>query len=174
MFCPSCGTRQSNANPRYCSGCGMNLFAVSQFISNGGGATQIHLQANPKAFDSVRKKGLKQGGKMILAGLILVPTLGILTNIFGTSPFIVGLTALFTFWGGFLRMVYALIFEGNETETLEIKLAGFYNKAFRRQKLQEALPHETTSYSNESQYSRGTWRETSDLNFSSENFEKNY
>jgi hypothetical protein len=166
MFCPTCGLKQTNEESRFCSRCGFLLTGITQIISNGGILpqtfyNQTEIQNNVV---TIRKKGLKQGGKMILTGLILVPMLGILSEIIGFNTFFIGLTAIITFWGGFLRMIYALIFEGNETETLEQKAVRFYRKVFKKQKNYEALPPEqsipVSDFSNNRQ---GMWRETSDL-----------
>src|SRR5688572_3801738 len=118
MFCPTCGLQQANQASSFCSRCGFLLTGVNQVISNGGNLPQP-FYGQPTLtnnFVSVRKKGLKQAGKMILAGMILVPIFGILSEIFGVFGLFAGLTAIVAFWGGILRMIYALILEGNETE----------------------------------------------------------
>ncbi len=162
MYCPTCGLEQANQTSSFCSRCGFLLTGTSQVIANGGTLPQNFYQ-QPNFYEkpvSIRKKGLKQGGKMILAGLIIVPLLGVLTNIFWISPFIVGLTAIITFWGGFLRMIYALILEGNETETLEEKTVKFYQKNFKKQKNPEQLPSPDVSFTDFSESKQGIWRET--------------
>jgi hypothetical protein len=112
--------------------------------------------------ESIRKIGMKRGGKMILAGLILVPLVGILSEIFFVNPFFIGLTALICFWGGFLRIAYAAIFEGNESETLEKKLKVVYAKYLGRNHKTRALPPESVNFANVSYGKHGTWREASD------------
>jgi hypothetical protein len=165
MFCPTCGLQQTNQASSFCSRCGFLLTGVNQVISNGGNLPQpFYNQPNfTNNVVSTRKKGLKQGGKMILAGLILVPLLGVLTSIFWISPFLVGLTAIITFWGGLLRMVYALIFEGSETEMLEEKISKFYRKNFKKQTTPEQLPPPSVQFSEYSDGKQGMWRETADL-----------
>ena len=118
MFCPTCGLKQATEESRFCSRCGFLLTGITQVISNGGVLPQqfYNQTSSNNNFISVRKKGLKQGGKMLLAGMIIVPILGILTEMIRLDPVIVGLTAIIAFWGGISRMVYALIFEGSETE----------------------------------------------------------
>ncbi|MCW5958679.1 MAG: hypothetical protein KIS76_00865 [Pyrinomonadaceae bacterium] len=145
-------------NTRFCSACGLLLTEVSQLIANGGVRGQELGYVPPKTI-SIRKQGVKQGAKMFIAGLVLVPLFGILSEIFSVPPVLAGLTALITFWGGILRIVYALIFEGQESELLEKKLLRF----FRKKDPVEALP---PAFSEPSQFfdgRQGMWRETSDL-----------
>ncbi len=166
MFCPTCGLKQATEESRFCSRCGLLLSGIIQVITNNGILPQTfyhqpEIQTNVL---TVRKKGLKQSGLMILTGLILVPTLGVLSEIIGFNTFFIGLTAIITFWGGILRMIYALIFEGNETETLEQKTVKFYRKVFKKQTNYEALPpQQSIPVSDFSDNRQGMWRETSDL-----------
>lgn len=171
MFCPTCGLKQSSEQTRFCSRCGFLLTGVSEVIANGGVATQnYYTYANGKSEVSIRKKGLKRGGKMLFAGMILVPLLGILTEIFRLDGAIVGLTAIITFWGGILRMFYALIFEGNETEMVEQKLLRFYRKVFRKENTLGQLPSpQSIPVSDFSDGRQGMWRETADLRHNSQN-----
>ncbi|MEZ5425450.1 MAG: hypothetical protein R2747_04215 [Pyrinomonadaceae bacterium] len=113
---------------------------------------------------SVRVKGLKRGGKMILAGLILVPLLGILTEFFRLPQVFVGLAALMTFWGGILRMIYALIFEGGEKETLEEKFARMRGKIKNRENESQFLPpQQSNPVSGYAPPNVGSWRETGEF-----------
>ena len=158
MFCSSCGFKQAGPDPVYCSGCGIMFGVVRQTDrSNSEYSGSFDLKTN-----TIRKRGLKVGGKMILSGLILVPLFGILSEFFGTAPVLAGLTALVAFWGGILRIVYALVFEGNEIETLEQKAVNFYAKYIRRQKLPDALPPQNVSFSNVSFGRQGMWRDTAE------------
>jgi hypothetical protein len=62
---------------------------------------------------SARRKGVKQGGMLLLLGAVLVPLLGVLAS-FGNSSFLEVLTAfaaIICFIGGPLRMLYAGVFE---------------------------------------------------------------
>lgn len=161
MFCSSCGFNQSNRESNYCSGCGRSLNEEVQTEERFHYNPQMIYQKQP-GFVSMRKNGLKVGGKMILAGLVLVPLFGVLAEGFGVNPVLAGLTALICFWGGFLRMVYAVIFEGNETESLEQKLGSLYIKHIKRKKVPAALPKESVNFANVSYSKQGMWRENSD------------
>ncbi len=175
MFCPTCGLQQANEESRFCSRCGFLLTGINQVIANGGVLPQSLYQqtnSNPN-YVSIRKKGLKQGGKMFLAGLIIVPLLAIISEFLRFDEIIVGLAALIAFWGGILRMAYALIFEGNETETLEQKSLRFYRRVFKKQKNQEQLPApQSIPVSDYSNAHQGMWRETADLRQANYNQEK--
>ena len=61
---------------------------------------------------SPRRKGIRQGAFLLLAGAILVPMLGII-NAYTRLPLevVVALAAVFFFIGGPLRMLFAAIFE---------------------------------------------------------------
>ncbi len=158
MFCSTCGFDQTGRESNYCSGCGRSM------TGKDNSALQFHFGHQPVYHNqvpmvSMRKNGLKLGGKMIMGGLILVPLLGILSEIFRLNPVFAGLAALICFWGGFLRMIYAAIFEGNETESLEQKVLRFFKKHIKRQKTPAALPQESVNYANVSYSKHGMWRE---------------
>ena len=161
MYCSSCGFNQTDRESNYCSGCGRSLTGGDHVTSHFQNARQP-LHYNQVYAVSMRKNGLKVGGKMILAGLILVPLFGVLSEMFSVNPVLAGLAALVCFWGGFLRMIYAAIFEGNETESLEQKVVRFYMKHFKRQKARTALPPESVNFSNVSYSKQGMWRENPD------------
>jgi hypothetical protein len=62
---------------------------------------------------SARRKGVKQGGMLLLSGAVIVPLLGVMAS-FSNSGFLEILTAfaaIICFIGGPLRMLYAAIFE---------------------------------------------------------------
>jgi hypothetical protein len=62
---------------------------------------------------SPRRKGVKQGGLLLLSGGVLVPLFGVLAS-FSDSTFLQVLTAfaaIICFVGGLLRMLYAAVFE---------------------------------------------------------------
>lgn len=157
MYCSSCGFNQTGRESNFCSGCGRSQTGEYQTVSRF--QNEQHFMDQTK-WVSMRKTGLKRGGKMILAGLILVPLFGVLSELFGVNPVLAALTALICFWGGFLRMIYAVIFEGNETESLEQKVARFYTKYIKRQKTRAALPAESANFANVSYTRQGMWRET--------------
>jgi len=110
MYCPQCGQQQASGVVRFCSRCGFPLDGVIYLLHNGGllpagyeGPTEI----------SPRRRGVRQGGILLLVGAVLVPILGVF-NAFAGGVFIEILTAIAAiifFLGGPLRMIYAGLFE---------------------------------------------------------------
>jgi len=112
MFCPQCGQQQVAGVIRFCSRCGFPLDGVLQLLSNGGSLPVYRTPDEPIPI-SARRKGVKQGGLLLLSGAVLVPVLGIFAN-YSNSTFLEILTALaaiICFIGGPLRMFYAAVFE---------------------------------------------------------------
>lgn len=111
MFCPQCGQQQVSGIVRFCSRCGFPLDGVIQLLSSGG---MLPVYQNPEEIKiSARKRGVKQGGLLLLIGAVLVPILGVMTS-FSNSTFLEILTAfaaIICFVGGPLRMLYAAVFE---------------------------------------------------------------
>ena len=111
MFCPQCGQQQISGEMRFCSRCGFPLGGVIQLLASGGMAatTAGDTGASLKQL-SPRRRGYRQGGLMLLIGMIATPLMGILTEV-GFPELLVGLTAILFFWGGIIRMIYARFFE---------------------------------------------------------------
>jgi len=112
MYCPNCGQQQVSNVIRFCSRCGFPLEGVNQILANGG-QLPIYSTGSGATEISARKKGVKQGGLLLLLGVVLVPALGVLygwtdVNLFG---FFASLAAVLLFIGGPLRMLYAGLFE---------------------------------------------------------------
>ncbi|MBA3768114.1 MAG: zinc ribbon domain-containing protein [Acidobacteria bacterium] len=109
MFCPQCGQQQISGEMRFCARCGFPLNGVIQLLASGGMVATSDAGASPKPL-SPRRKGYRQGAFMLLIGMIAIPLLAILSDI-GFPEFLVALAAIFFFWGGIIRMIYARIFE---------------------------------------------------------------
>ncbi len=115
MFCPQCGQRQTSNEARFCPACGFQLDAVSELLVNGGRRPVAHLPGPAAAAPlSPRQKGIRQGAMIMLTVLLVVPLLAI----FGVALLdlpgeIVALPAVGLPVGGFLRIMYALLFESN-------------------------------------------------------------
>jgi len=63
---------------------------------------------------SPRKRGVRQGGVLLLSGALIVPILGVLDSFARNSAFLdilVAFAAIICFVGGPLRMLYASVFE---------------------------------------------------------------
>jgi len=112
MFCPQCGQQQVTGVVRFCSRCGFPLDGVLQLL-NHGGLVPVYRDPDEPVAVSARRKGVKQGGLLLLLGAVIVPILGMLAS-FSNAAFLEILTALaaiICFIGGPLRMLYAGVFE---------------------------------------------------------------
>lgn len=140
------------------------MTGVGNLLSTGGALPEFAVKMD-ESTESARKKGLKKGGKLLIAGMILVPVLAVFAaNDLLINEVIVALAAIITFWGGVLRMLYAGIFEGSESSTLEEKAVRASQKMFSRNQERPALPAQQTNPA--SSYvppQAGSWRETKDL-----------
>lgn len=111
MNCPQCGQQQVSDVVRFCSRCGFPLDGVIRLLANGG-LLPVYQSPSESRSISPRRKGVRQGGVLLLAGAVVVPTLGVL-NAFspvGLDIF-VALAAILFFVGGLMRMLYAALFE---------------------------------------------------------------
>ena len=114
MFCPNCGQRQVSNEARFCPACGFPLEVVGELVAGGG---RLHWRPpqppGPQEL-SPRQKGIRQGAMIMLSVLLFVPLLAIfgvaLLNLPGE---LVALAAVGLPVGGFLRIMYALLFESN-------------------------------------------------------------
>jgi hypothetical protein len=113
MYCPHCGQQQINEVVRFCSRCGFPLEGVMQLLATGG-----ILPAYPQGSrePSPRKKGVRQGGMLLLLGALIVPLLGILSSfapgrLGDLFQLLTAMAAVILFVGGILRMLYAGLFE---------------------------------------------------------------
>ena len=113
MFCPQCGQQQVTGVIRFCSRCGFPLDGVVQLLNSGGQLPVYHASSDEPVQISARRKGVKQGGLLLLSGALIVPILGMFAS-FSNSTFIeilASLAAIICFIGGPLRMLYAAVFE---------------------------------------------------------------
>ena len=112
MFCPQCGQQQASGAVRFCSRCGFPLDGVIQLLSTGGIVPTYRSPDDPPQI-SARRKGVKQGGVLLLSGAVIVPILGVLAS-FSNAMFLeilLAFAAIICFLGGPLRMLYAAVFE---------------------------------------------------------------
>jgi len=113
MYCPQCGQQQASGVVRFCSRCGFPLDGVIQLLGNGG-MLPVYRAPDEAPQISARKRGVKQGGILLLSGAVVVPILGVLSSFASSSTFLeilVAFAAIICFIGGPLRMLYAAVFE---------------------------------------------------------------
>ena len=108
MYCPMCGQQQPSGDVRFCSRCGFQLDLVSELIT--GGVLMSHeavTQRNSRSL-SPRRKGVRQGAKLLFISLVLLPLFFGLSILFeGPAPMLVPLTI---FLAGLTRMIYSRLF----------------------------------------------------------------
>lgn len=112
MYCPQCGQQQSSGAVRFCSRCGFPLDGVIQLLGTGG-MLPVYRSTDEPGQISPRRKGVKQGGVLLLSGVVIVPILAVLAS-FSNARFpevLAALAAIICFLGGPLRMLYAALFE---------------------------------------------------------------
>jgi hypothetical protein len=113
MYCPQCGQQQVSDSLRFCSRCGFPLESVLYLLGSGG-ALPVQGPIEGRREMSPRRKGVRQGGMLLLSGVILVPILGVL-NGFTHGPslldVLIPLAAIVFFLGGLMRMLFAAVFE---------------------------------------------------------------
>jgi hypothetical protein len=114
MFCPQCAQRQISNEARFCPACGFPLEVVGELLTNGGRLNWRPPQQTGPVELSPRQKGIRQGAMVMLTTLLVVPLLAI----FGVAMLnlpgeLVALAAVGLPIGGFLRIIYALLYESN-------------------------------------------------------------
>jgi hypothetical protein len=108
MFCPECGQQQVSDEVRFCSRCGFQLAGVTGLLATRGALPA----GGTPAPETPRRKGVRQGAKLMLFGIFLAPILGILGEVSrGSLPEELPAIGAIIFLGGLLRMLYAALFE---------------------------------------------------------------
>lgn len=113
MYCPHCGQQQVSDSLRFCSRCGFPLEGVLHLLGSGG-ALPVYQPSVGSREMSARRKGVRQGAALFLAGAVVVPVLGVISS-FTHGPnlldILVPLAAIIFFLGGLMRMLFAALFE---------------------------------------------------------------
>jgi len=71
MYCPNCGQSQPSEDVRYCSRCGLSLWELARWLTDGVNAPWNPVQ--PASEPSPRKKGIRRGAKLLFIGGVLLP-----------------------------------------------------------------------------------------------------
>ncbi len=109
MYCPICGQQQVSDITRFCSRCGFLLTGIAQVIANNGNVPHI-LPNSIQSGSSMRVRGIKFGGALMLLGVILTPIAAILLDETRLGDYVIPLVAILTFLGGFLTILFSAIF----------------------------------------------------------------
>jgi hypothetical protein len=171
MYCPNCGQQQVSNQIRFCSKCGMPLDAVTNVLANGG-VLPVSNALTPLKSTSPRKRGLKQGGLLMLLGVFFVPFFAILIESTHGPEELIGILALIFFLGGFIRLLYALLFQDG-TPMFSSKSDEFNYQPANVNNLPNQIPtnlgpnalppQQSVPVSNFVQPQAGMWKETNDL-----------
>ncbi|HKG15354.1 MAG TPA: zinc ribbon domain-containing protein [Pyrinomonadaceae bacterium] len=123
MFCPKC-SRPLADDVQFCQQCGLALGVVRRVLEGGEGEAEAAAAGGKARALSPRRRGYRQGFKLVLLALLLLPLYplveGLLESLIPSVentrldelPLELFGTALFVaFVGGLLRMLYARMFE---------------------------------------------------------------
>ncbi len=108
MYCPRCGQQQITDEVRFCSRCGFPLAGVMQLLASGG-ALPVAGESEGESKQSPRQRGIRQGVLLWLIGTVIVPLLAVMD----AASELIGFDAISLFVGGFVRLLYALLFQEN-------------------------------------------------------------
>lgn len=166
MFCPTCGQQQVAENTRFCSSCGFPLTGISEVIYNNGLLPNQANQIEFKSADSPRKRGIKKGAWLMLVGMLLVvPLISVFHLLTDTEPFLAAIATIISFFGGILRMIYALMFEDSNAKQLTPNnILPNANPQFLSAAQNKILPPQQTLPVNDYVAPQaGSWRDTNDF-----------
>ena len=110
MFCPKCGQQQSSNGVRFCSRCGFQLEVVKELLLTDGALVWPEAETRPRG-PSARNRGIRQGVMLMLLTALVVPLTAILAKVGILPREFVAMAAIICAVGGFMRFVYALMFE---------------------------------------------------------------
>ena len=112
MFCPQCGHAQPVDGVMFCSSCGFTLRSVQRLLLTGGDAGADVEGGRKSVRNLLNRRGIKQGLVLWMMGAFIVP---LLANTVAPDGVIGGASVIF-FVGGFLRMLYAWLFQDVEQQ----------------------------------------------------------
>lgn len=110
MFCPKCSQQQSSDSVRFCSRCGFQLDVVKELLLTDGVLLRPEAETRMSR-RSARNRGIRQGVMLMLLTALVVPVSALLSRLGLVPREFIALAVLICPIGGFLRLVYALMFE---------------------------------------------------------------
>jgi hypothetical protein len=114
MFCPKCGQQQSSSGVRFCSRCGFQLEVVKELLLTDGALVWPEAETRMSK-RSARNRGIRQGLMLMLLTALVVPLTAMLARIGILPREFIAMAAIICAVGGFMRFVYALMFEEGAT-----------------------------------------------------------
>lgn len=162
IHCPRCGQQQASYDTRFCSRCGFTMNGLAEIVAKGGLPPEMFGDGKT---ESPRKRGVKQGALLMLSSLIIVPLLAIISATLDIHPAVVAVTAVVTFWGGLLRILYALIFETGKPTAANVGFVeSVRSNLTGKSSAPAALPPQQSQPAHaDFQPAPGNWRDTNDL-----------
>jgi zinc-ribbon domain len=158
MFCPNCGQERISESTSFCSRCGYLLTGTADLLKMGGSLPTLE---TPNG-QSQRSRGVKQGLFVMILGVALFPIIGILTTfLFRMTPWPAGVVLFTLFFGGLLRMAYALMFEPKYPQGLPPAASLHIDSQLTGQQANSALP--PTSFVPPVTGKTGRWLDTNEL-----------
>src|SRR2546423_8465367 len=109
MFCPRCGQQQASEEVRFCSRCGLQLDALTEFVESGGRLASRDASEDLPAL-TARQRGTRMAFLILVAGLIF----GVLAVILAAVKedfFVLLLGAALIITAGVMRMLYGMLLE---------------------------------------------------------------
>lgn len=111
MFCPKCSQQQAFEDVRFCPRCGLPLEGVALVVANGGMLPSAPEAEGELPPPSPKLRGVRQGGKMMLLGLLIVPLIILISESLRMPEEPAIASAVLFFVGGLVRILYALLFQ---------------------------------------------------------------
>ncbi len=110
MYCPKCSQQQASDSVRFCSRCGFQLEVVKELLLTDGALVRPEAETHA-SHRSARNRGVRQGVMLMLLTALIVPVSALLFKVGLLPKEFVALAAIICAVGGFMRLVYALMFE---------------------------------------------------------------
>lgn len=110
MYCPKCSQQQASDSVRFCSRCGFQLEVVKELLLTDGALVRPEAETHTSR-RSARNRGVRQGVMLMLLTALIVPVSALLSKVGLLPREFVALAAIICAVGGFMRLVYALMFE---------------------------------------------------------------
>jgi hypothetical protein len=144
MNCPKCSQPQSSGESQFCSQCGSPIGGAEQLLM---AASETEAPQTQKQTDqlSPRQKGVRQGVKLMLLSIVLIPAYVLLAALFPANDVLVEshvsdtafekiseAILLTIFLCGLVRILYAQFFERSEKEDEQEKLTAQLHAASTR------------------------------------------
>jgi hypothetical protein len=96
MYCPNCGQAQTSDEIRYCSRCGLSLWELARWLTEGANAPWQPVQ--PVTGPTARRKGIRRAAKLLFLGGVLLPV-ALLLAIASDEPGFLVIPSLIIFVG---------------------------------------------------------------------------